>query len=216
VRRSLALFAVAAAVAVAAIVVLAGVNSGGETDAGAATGQATPGALPSGHPSIAAGGEETAEPAVADHSGDAAVDDDALADLEARRAEQPGDVQTLVDLGHAYFMRQQLQQAERAYTRALAQDSRNVAAQVGLALVWHARGDSGRAEKSLAGILEAHPDDQDAHYSLAIVYFSAGRVDEAKREWQTAARIDPGTATGRRSQSFVDLLEDEEPAPAAD
>jgi tetratricopeptide (TPR) repeat protein len=221
VRRSLALFAVAAAVAVAAVVVVAGVNSGAETDAGAATAQTSPdalasgGALPSGHPSIAGGGETT-EPAVADHSGDTAVDDDALADLETRRDEQPDDVQTLVDLGDAYFMRQQLEQAEQAYTRALAQDSRNVAAKVGLALVWHARGDSGRAEKSLTGILEAHPDDQDAHYSLAIVYFSAGRVDEAKREWQKAARIDPGTATGRRSQSFVDLLDDDEPTPSAD
>ena len=62
-------------------------------------------------------------------------------------------------------------------------------------------------------MLAAHPDDQDAHYSLAIVYFSGGRVDEAKQEWQTAARIDPSTTTGRRSQSFVDLLEGHESAP---
>ncbi len=56
-------------------------------------------------------------------------------------------------------------------------------------------------------MLDAHPDDQEAHYSLAIVYFSIGRVGEAKAEWQTAARIDPKSLTGRRSQSFVDLLE---------
>ena len=113
-------------------------------------------------------------------------------------------------------MRQHLQQAERAYTQALARDPESAAAQVGLAMVWHAEGESRRAETALTGVLEAHPDDQDAHYSLAIVYFSAGRVDEAKQEWQTAARIDPTTTTGRRSQSFVDLLEDQESAaPAA-
>jgi cytochrome c-type biogenesis protein CcmH/NrfG len=61
-------------------------------------------------------------------------------------------------------------------------------------------------------VLKAHPDDQDAHYTLAIVYFSAGRVDEAKQEWQTAAGIDPTSTTGRRSQSFVDLLEDNKSA----
>jgi Tfp pilus assembly protein PilF len=83
-------------------------------------------------------------------------------------------------------------------------------------MVWHAEGDSKRAETALAEVVEAHPDDQEAHYSLAIVYFSAGRVDEAKQEWQTAARIDPLTTTGRRSQSFVDLLEDQKSAaPAA-
>jgi Tfp pilus assembly protein PilF len=85
----------------------------------------------------------------------------------------------------------------------------NAAAQVGLALVWHAQGDSKKAEAALRSVLAAHPDDQKAHYSLAIVYFSAGRVDEAKAEWQTAARIDPTSTTGQRSQSFVDLLDDQ-------
>ena len=90
-------------------------------------------------------------------------------------------------------------------------------AQVGLAMVWHAQGDSKRAETALRAVLDAHPDDQEAHYSLAIVYFSTGRVGDAKAEWETAARIDPASTTGRRSQSFVDLLEDQESsAPQAD
>ena len=67
----------------------------------------------------------------------------------------------------------------------------------------------------LRAVIEEHPDDQDAHYSLAIVCFSSGRVDEAKEQWQTAAGIDPRSTTGRRSQSFVDLLEDQQSgAPA--
>ena len=85
-------------------------------------------------------------------------------------------MQVLLDLGDAYFMRQHLQQAEQAYSRALAQEPGNTAAQVGLAMVWHAQGDSQRAEKTLAALVKAHPDDQDAHYSLAIVYFSDGRT----------------------------------------
>ena len=55
-----------------------------------------------------------------------------------------------------------------------------------------------------------HPDDQDAHYSLAIVCFSDGRIDAAKEQWETAAGIDPSSTTGRRSQSFVDLLDDQQ------
>ena len=66
-------------------------------------------------------------------------------------------------------------------------------------------------------MLKAHPDDQAAHYTLAIIYFSSGRVGEAKAEWQTAAKVDPSSTTGKRSQSFVDLLEDQESAaPEAD
>jgi Tfp pilus assembly protein PilF len=83
-------------------------------------------------------------------------------------------------------------------------------AQVGLAMVWHAQGDSKRAEKALHRVLKDHPNDQDAHYSLAIVCFSAGRIDEAKEQWETAAGIDPRSTTGRRSQSFVDLLDDQQ------
>ncbi len=161
-RRSLALIAVAAAVAVAGAVVVAGMSSGGDGDAGAGAGQ-TPSALPSGHPSVAASDDETAEPQAGDEADDKPADD-ALADLEARRDEDPDDVEALLDLGDAYFMRQHLQQAERAYTQALARDPESAAAQVGLAMVWHAEGESRRAETALAEVLEAHPDDQEAHY----------------------------------------------------
>jgi TolA-binding protein len=75
-------------------------------------------------------------------------------------------------------------------------------------MVVHARGDSRGARKALRAILDAYPDDQDAHYWLAIVFFSDGEIDAAREQWQAAARIDPESVTGRRSQSFVDLLED--------
>ena len=84
-------------------------------------------------------------------------------------------------------------------------------------MVWHAQGDSRRAERALRAVLKAHPDDQAAHYTLAIIYFSSGRVGEAKAEWQTSAKVDPTSTTGKRSQSFVELLEDQKSAaPEAD
>ena len=206
-RRSLALIAVGVAVAVAAVVVVVGMNSGGGEAAGASGGASagTADALPSGHPSVVADQEQPA----ADNDADA-DSGDAVSLLEKRRAKNPTDVAVLLDLGKAYFMRQRLRQAEQAYSEALAQEPGSALAQVGLAMVWHAQGDSKRAQAALLQVLDAHPDDQEAHYSLAIVYFSAGRVGQAKAEWETAARIDPATTTGRRSQSFVDLLENQE------
>jgi cytochrome c-type biogenesis protein CcmH/NrfG len=220
VRRSLALIAVGVAVAGAAAVILVGMSTGGGESAGA-SGDPAAGGLPSGHPSVAADHDDPEAQAThaegdAGGGGDADPGDD-IAQLEKRRRQDPGDVAVLLDLGNAYFMAQRLQQAERAYSqaRALAPDS--AMAQVGLAMVRHAQGDSKRAESMLRAVIEEHPDDQDAHYSLAIVCFSTGRVDEAKEQWQAAAGIDPLSTTGRRSQSFVDLLEDQQSStPAAE
>ncbi len=195
----MAVFAVGVAVAVAAAVVVVGMNSSGGDSAGATADPAT-GALPSGHPSVAAD-QGTTAPAAAGTT---------IANLEQKRAKDPGNVAVLLALGNAYFMDQHLTQAESAYDDALAREPDNATAQVGRALVWHAQGDSKRAETALRSVLAAHPDNQDAHYSLAIVYFSSGRVADAKTQWEAAAQIDPTSTTGRRSQSFVDLLEDQQ------
>jgi Tfp pilus assembly protein PilF len=74
-------------------------------------------------------------------------------------------------------------------------------------MVWHADGDSARAAQAIQAVLDKTPDNQEAHYSMAIIYFSSDRIDEAKAEWVAAAQLDPTTEIGRRSQSFVDLLE---------
>lgn len=204
-RRSLALIAVGAAVAVAAVIVVAGVTSDGEAAGGEARNDVSATALPSGHPSISAD-----EPEDVGDGAQVAETESTVERLEARRDEQPGDVRVLLDLGEAYFMAERLDEAEQAYSQALETEPGSTAARVGLAMVWHAQGKSGRAEEALRAVLEEHPDDQDAHYSLAIVLFSNGEIDAAKEEWQTAAAIDPKTVTGRRSQSFVDLLDDGE------
>ncbi len=181
--------------AVAAAIIVAGVaTSGGEADAGS-SGTPSTGALPSDHPSIA-GVTDDGEPT-----------EESLKDLEAKRADAPGDVGVLLDLGEAYFYAQRLDEAERTYNEALDMEPENTAGQVGRALVWHAQGRSKKAETALRRALKDHPDDQEAHFSLAIVCFSDGRVDEAKHHWQAAADIDSQSDTGKRSQSFVDLLE---------
>jgi len=207
VRRSLALIAVAAAVAAAAAVVVSGMSSGEGPAASTSQAGGPTGALPSGHPSIGMPGAGT----IADDSPSASAST-SPAGVGSTRGEDSGDVQALLDKGDAYFMQERLELAEQAYSQALTRQPGNPAAQVGLAMVWHARGASKRAEKALKAVLAAHPDDQDAHYSLAIVLFSAGRTDLAKQEWQKAADIDPTSVTGRRSQSFVDLIDGHESA----
>ena len=76
----------------------------------------------------------------------------------AKRAEDPDDVAVLLDLGDAYFMAP-APAAGRARVRAGARTRSpdNATAQVGLAMVWHAEGDSKRAETALRRVLEGAP-----------------------------------------------------------
>ena len=83
----------------------------------------------------------------------------------------------------------------------------NETAAVRLAMVWHAEGQTGRATAAIDAVLVKDPGQQEAHYSLAIIYFSENDVEAAKSQWMAAAKIDPTSTIGRRSQSFVDLLE---------
>lgn len=191
---------VAALVAVTIVVIGAGPGGDGSTAAGDAPATTQP--LPSGHPPVngKGAGDTAATP------GDPAVKR-SIAQLKAAVKSHPQDADRLLELGDALFMGRQYGAAGRAFQSVLRLRPDNAAATVRLAMVWHADGDSSRAIAKLEDVIAATPQDQEAHYSLAIVYFSQGDAARAKTEWQTAADLDPSSLIGRRSKSFVDLLE---------
>ena len=211
-KKHYVLAGVGVAVLVAAVIVVVGTSSGGGDAAGTVAEPSTAGqSLPPGHPSVdGKAGEATPAP----------VTDDAvqqkIAQLESASADQPDNVAVLLELGDAYFLGQRYQQAARTFRTALQIDPGNPTATVRLAMVWHADGDSARAAQAIKAVLAKTPGNQEAHYSMAIIYFSANRIDEAKAEWAAAAKLDPSTAIGRRSQSFVDLLEGKQTSAPAD
>ena len=211
-KKHYVLAGVGVALLVAAAIVVAGTSSGDGDAAGTAAEPSTAGqSLPPGHPAVdGKAGEATA----------ASVTDDGvqqkIARLERASADQPDDVALLLELGDAYFLGQHYQQAARAFHTALQIDPGNPTATVRLAMVWHADGDSKRAAKAVKAVLDAAPRNQEAHYSMAIIYFSADRIEEAKGEWVSAAKLDPSSTIGRRSQSFVDLLEGRQTSAPAD
>jgi len=202
-KKPYVLVGVGVAALVAATIVVIGMSS---TSDDAASTVAVPStaaqSLPAGHPTIASkAGDTTPAPATDD------TVQQKIAKLENAGAEQPNNVAVLLALGDAYFLGQRYQQAERTFRAVLQLDPGNPTATVRLAMVWHADGDSQRAAQAIRAVLVTSPKNQEAHYSMAIIYFSADRIDEAKAEWVAAAQLDPSTAIGRRSQSFVDLLE---------
>jgi tetratricopeptide (TPR) repeat protein len=202
-RKHYVLTGVGVAVLVAAVIVVVGTNSGGGDAAGTVTEPSTTGqSLPPGHPAVdGKAGGSTPAPVTDD------VVQQKIAQLESASAAQPGNIAVLLELGDACFLGQRYRRAASAFRAALQIDPGNSTAAVRLAMVWHADGDSQRAAQAIKAVLDKSPNNQEAHYSMAIIYFSTDRIDEAKAEWVAAATLDPSTAIGRRSRSFVDLLE---------
>ncbi len=201
-RRHYLLIGLGAAVVVAAAIVAIGATSGDGAVSGATASQA----LPPGHPSPGATGGATG---VDDSTGDV---DKTIARLQKASAADPHNATILMSLGDAYVLGGRYRQAERAYRGALIYRPGDDTAAVRLAMVWHAEGQTKRATSSLDAVLAKDPRQQEAHYSLAIILFSQNDISGAKSEWAAAARIDPKSTVGRRSQSFVDLLEGKQTA----
>jgi cytochrome c-type biogenesis protein CcmH/NrfG len=199
-RKHYLLAGVALALALATLVVAVGLRSG---DSSGTAGATSTDALPSGHPAVEDSGAAVASPAP---SASSSIEQ-TIARLRGEVADDPEDVAALLELGDAYFIAQHNARAATVFADVLALDPDNAAAKVKLAMVWHADGETKRAEKAITKVLAARPDDQEAHYSLAIIYFSTDRSHEAREQWQKAAVIAPTTVIGRRSQSFVDLLD---------
>jgi len=96
------------------------------------------------------------------------------------------------------------QEAQRAFTRALEMDSRSVDARIGLATIlvsniadgWSASPDEDRSqsEKLLLEAVERDPNRSMAHYAMAMLRRSQGRLIESKIEFETAIALDRNNA----------------------
>ena len=204
-KKHYVLIGVGVATLVAATVVVIGAGTGGGgTTAVSGTAVATQ-SLPSGHPPVNGNGEGESASAPSDPSVKRTI-----TELKAGVKADPQDPDLLLKLGDACFLGQRYREAGRAFRSVLRLAPGNTAATVRLAMVWHAGGDSPRALATLKGVLATTPQDQEAHYFLAIVYFSQEDTERAEAEWVIAAKLDPTSAIGRRSKSFVDLLEGEQ------
>lgn len=180
-----------------------------------AAGDRTPAAVArpasSGHPAVTGAGDDTA--AIPDDS----TVQQSIAGLRGASAADPRNADLLLKLGDAFVLGERYREAGRTFRSVLRLEPDNTAAAVRLAMVWHASGDSPRAIAALKDVVAATPEDQEAHYFLAIVYFSQQDVEHAEAEWTAAARLDPASPIGRRSKSFVDLLEGKQSSqPSAD
>jgi Flp pilus assembly protein TadD len=202
VQKHYVLIGIGVATLVAATVVVIGAGAGGD---GATAARNTAGAtqpLPSAHPPENGAGKGAAASTPRGPSVQQTI-----SALKTALKAHPQDPDLLLKLGDADFLGRRYREAESAFRSVLRLAPHSAAAGVRLAMVWQADGDSQRALAALKDILTTAPSDQEAHYVLAIVYFSLKDAEHARAEWTIAARLDPSSTIGRRSQSFLDLLE---------
>jgi tetratricopeptide (TPR) repeat protein len=208
-RKNLIAIAVAAVVVVALIIGVPRLTAGSsevvtpDTVASNQGQQAPPiseGAeLPADHPDINADQGEGQEQA---NTGNA----EALAAAEKEYEEKPTDLSVLLKLGNAYLTAQRNDDAERIFKEALVVDANSGAAKAGLGMVKFAKGDAAGAQADLERVTKEDPQNQDAFYNLAVVYFSAGERDKAKEAWEACAAIDETTDLGKLAGEFLQLM----------
>lgn len=198
-RRYTTVIAIGMAAALAAIIVIA---SSMRQNADGADGRPTAAssALPADHPNSA----------MSLQSGmvDTAAARRSIAALERAHEANPGSIRITLNLGDAYFAAQRHDEAAAVYGEALADSPGHPSATVRMAMVWYVRGDDDRAIRLIERVLAALPDQQEAHYDLAIIRFSRQEIAAAREAWVKAAENDPTSRLGRASQNFVDLLSD--------
>ncbi len=91
------------------------------------------------------------------------------------------------DLGYTLEISQQFPAAEEAYMSAITREPKNETARVDYGLMLARLGRMNEATEQLQVVLTP----AEAHYNLASVLESEGKVDGAKKEYQEAIRLDP-------------------------
>jgi tetratricopeptide (TPR) repeat protein len=114
-------------------------------------------------------------------------------EFEAALAANPADPYSEYELGQIAFLDSDLEAAEQHYARAISLRPHFVSAQLGLAKVWIAQNQAGKALSCLLDAERSEPQNASVHYELATVYQKIGRGPEAERELDTFQNL-------RRSQ----------------
>jgi tetratricopeptide (TPR) repeat protein len=103
-------------------------------------------------------------------------------EYEAALAANPYDEKSECRLGEFAMRASDLQAAARRFSRALQLQPNDIDASVGLAKVWIAMDQPGKAQPLLEHAVTVEPFDAVIRYQLAMVYRRLGRTDDSRRE----------------------------------
>jgi Tfp pilus assembly protein PilF len=136
-------------------------------------------------------------------------DDLALAEYEKSLKAHPKEAALWNDLGYFHSERGRWHEAEKGYRKALelAPENQKVWVNLGLAL-----GQQSKYQEALVAF-EKSLKPAEARCNLAFVMGTQGKVEEARRLYQEALRMDPGLKLARAALNKLDRAPAAKPAP---
>jgi Flp pilus assembly protein TadD len=155
------------------------------------------------------------EPFGTDQPAAGSADTPEVAELKARAAADPSDVDALVQLGDLAYAAEDYETSGDWMSRALAVEPDNVYALIALGACRFNLGDSEGAEEQWQRAVAADPQNQEAWYDLGYLYATQVPPDpeRAREAWSTAVEIDPDTELGRTARDALAALGEASPTP---
>jgi len=111
-----------------------------------------------------------------------------------------GDASGYCDLGYTLELAQRFPESETAYKTAIARAPKNETARVDYGLMLARRGRMNDAIVQLQVVLTP----AQAHYNLASVLESEGKIDDARSEYQQALKLDPNMKDAQDRLTSID------------
>jgi tetratricopeptide (TPR) repeat protein len=126
-------------------------------------------------------------------------DRDALVEFRKELEIAPLDVPSYVEMGEIRFRAQNLDEAEKSFSRAIELQPDYVRGKIGLAKVFLARKEYQPAINELERAVRLAPDDEGIHYNLMLAYRSLKRTADAQRAYAEFQKIKNRKEQGRSS-----------------
>lgn len=124
--------------------------------------------------------------------------------LQAQLNQNPGNVQTWIQLGNLYYDTHNFQEAIFHYQHALMMDSTDTDVRVDLGISYFNTGQPERAVAEMKKALLLNPTHLNALFNLGIVSNSMGARDEAEKYWKQYLSFSPGGDLAERIRSAME------------
>ena len=115
---------------------------------------------------------------------------EAIAEVSARVAEAPDDIELLIELGNLYYENDMYDQARETYLEVVEMDSTHVGGRLNLGSVYVDLEDIHNAEIQFRKAMQLDPDDPMVYVNLGTAYYTTQRFPEAIEMFRKALELD--------------------------
>lgn len=190
-------------IAAVAVAVVVGVYQWGGPADPATAGQSTTAAAPA--DSGSGGDMNAAMPAATPPE----LDEDLVADLQARIAADPQDTAALKELANEYSRTAHFRKASETQARIVEIDPQDMDARVALGVAHFNMDEHDQAEQIWNEVIAEDPDNIHAYYDLGFLYFASEPPQTAKAEeaWKKVVEIEPDSELAATVTSHLERFE---------